>query len=469
MTTKHFDQNQFRQLIAEALDGCIDEPGREALNHLLASSAEARSAYRAIMDLHAQLHLEYTGGGAAEFMPGSPPARPSQPRPARRMGWIAAAAAIALLALLVPWGGGEVPSTSIATLQSAHSARWSSSDLPTREGSRLGHGTLRLEEGLAVIQFDSGAEVSLEAPAELIIIDAMNCRITHGTAVAQVPDSAIGFRIATPSAMIIDHGTRFSVCVDQESGDTRTQVFDGLVEVENPQTGEVVTLRAGQRASIEGKTTGPVTDGLDERFFTAKPEHLPGGPGWMLVEAFKDAYIGYSMDTDSDQLLYVKHGQEGFHRNAYLGFDLSGLDPDYIQSARLMLQFEPTGLGLASHVPEATFAVYGLATTNHPWEEGDLWSHNAPANIKETGAQLLSDQAVKLATFVVPQGIQRNRFGIDTDDLAKYLRQHAGSEITLIIVRETAETGGTGLVHGIASHRHPTLPAPTLAIRLRQE
>lgn len=476
MNSPDFDPNRFRQLMAEALDGCIDEPGREALIQLLAASAEARSAYCGIMDLHAQLHLEYTGGGAAEFMPGSPPARPSQPRPARRLGWLALAAAITLLAaltLLVPRGGGEAaPSTSttsIATLQSTHSARWGSSDLPTREGSRLGHGTLRLEEGLAVIRFDSGAEVSLEAPAELILIDAMNCRITYGTAVAEVPEAAIGFRIGTPSAMVIDHGTRFSVCVDPDSGDTRTQVFDGLVELENPTSGEVVMLQTGQRASIEGKTTGPVTDGLDERFSTGKPEAIPGGPGWMLVESFKDAYIGYALDSDSDQLLYVKHGHDGFHRKAYLGFDLSGLDPARIGSAQLMLRFEPTGLGLASHVPHATFAVYGLAAANHPWEEGGIGLQNAPANIRESGSDLVSDQVLKLGTFVIPQGIQRGSFGIDAADLADYLRQHAGSEITLIIVRETAETTGPGLVHGIASHCHPSLPAPTLAIRLREE
>jgi len=38
----------------------------------------------------------------------------------------------------------------------------------------------------------------------------------------------------------------------------------------------------------------------------------------------------------------------------------------------------------------------------------------------------------------------------------------------LIVVRDTAETGETGLVHGFASHRHPALPGPTLAIRLEE-
>jgi ferric-dicitrate binding protein FerR (iron transport regulator) len=469
MISPDYDSKTFRTLMTEVLDGDIDDAGRQALNQILNSSAEARREYREMMDLHASLHLEYTGGGAAESMPGRSSNRPAKGHPTWHLGWAAAAAAaVALLAVLLPKTGETTSTASFATLQSAHSARWGSSDLATAEGTRLGTGTLRLEEGLAVILFDSGAEVSLEAPVELEIIDAMQCHIAHGTAVAQVPEQATGFRIGTPSAMVIDHGTRFSVCVDPDSGDTRTQVFEGLVELENPKSGDVVMLRTGQRASIEGHTTGPVKNGLDERFSSSTSEPLPGGPGWRLIKTFKDAYIGYHLESDSDELLYVKHGLDGFNRKAYLGFDLSGLNAAQIESARLLLQFEPTGLGLASHVPDATFAVYGFIEPNHPWNEITLNRHNAPANVLKTGAELVSEEVRKLGSFVVPQGVQRGRFGIDSDRLADYLREHAGSEVTLIIVRETAETANTGLVHGIASHRHPELPAPKLAIRLRE-
>ncbi len=467
MKTPDFDEKRFRPLLAEALDGELDESGRREFNRILTDSAEARREYRALMDLHARLHLEYNGGSGADDMPQTTPAHAAKPVPFRRTRWIAAAAVIALLAVLV--SGKNKPPKSFATLQTASSARWGGGDLPTREGSRLGQGTLQLQEGLAVIRFDSGAEVSLEAPAELRIIDAMNCHITHGTAVAQVPESATGFRIGTPSAMVIDYGTRFSVCVDPESGDTRTQVFDGLVEMENPATGQVVALRTGQRASVEGSKTGPVTDGFDERFPSGKPEFLPSGPDWMMLEASKDAYIGYTLHTDSEHLLYVKHGQDGFHRKTYLGFDLSGVDPARIGSARLMLNFAPTGLGLASHVPDATFSVYGLTGADQPWDEAELSRGNAPANVKNTGAGLVAHEVRRLGTFVVPQGVQSGLFGIEADTLAEYLRERSGSTITLIVVRETAETDSTGLIHGIASHRHPTLPAPTLAIRLRQE
>jgi len=467
MKTPDTNDHDLRRLMSEALDGQLDEAGRRAFNETLESSAEARRYYRELMELHARLHLEYSGGRGADFMPGSPDGRHGSPRRSRPGLWIAAAAAVALLAALAWRGTGQDP-PSFATLETAHSARWGSGDLPTREGSRLGSGNLRLEEGLAVIRFDSGVELSLEAPAELTLIDAMNCRITDGTAVANVPDSALGFRIGTPSAMVIDHGTRFSVSVDPDTGGTQTQVFEGRVEVENPITGDVITLNTGQRTSVKGLLTGPVTEGFDERFQNRQPQPLPAGPDWMLLKAIKDAYIGYPLVTDSEHLLYVKHGESDFHRKAYLGFDLSGLHPERIGSAELMLQFEPTGLGLASHVPDSTFAVYGLAAADRTWDEAKMRPYNAPANIEEAGAGLVADEVRKLGSFVVNQGVQRGRFGIDGETLADYLREHAGSTVTLIVVRETAETASTGLVHGIASHRHPLLPAPTIAISLRQ-
>ena len=452
--------------VHDARDGQIDESGRRALNQSLEASVEARRYYRELMDLHARLHLEYTGGREADSMPGERRDRSRISRPAwRRPLWLAAAAGIALLAAHLSRGWHEPQ--RFATLEQSHAAQWGPSDLPTREGSRLGTGNLRLKEGLAVIRFDSGAEVSLEAPVELRLLDAMNCHIIDGTAVANVPESALGFRIGTPSAIVIDHGTIFAVSVDPDTGDTLTQVFEGLVDVENPATGDVVSLKAGQRTSVQGGRSQPVTDGFDERYHLRQPQPFHRGPEWIMLSTTQDAYIGYPLETDSEQLLYIKHGESGFHRKAYLGFNLSELEPRRIDAAELMLQFEPTGLGLASHVPNSTFAVYGLIENDLTWDEETLRPYNAPANIEASGDGLEADKVRKLGTFVVAQGVQRGRFGIDGETLADYLRENAGSMVTLIVVRETTETASTGLIHGIASSRHPRLPAPTLSIRLR--
>jgi hypothetical protein len=78
-------------------------------------------------------------------------------------------------------------------------------------------------------------------------------------------------------------------------------------------------------------------------------------------------------------------------------------------------------------------------------------------------------KVLKLGSFVIEQGVQRGGFGIDGEKLTADLRDHADSEITLIVVRDTVETEDAGLVHGFASRRHPTLPAPTLSIRLTKD
>jgi hypothetical protein len=121
----------------------------------------------------------------------------------------------------------------------------------------------------------------------------------------------------------------------------------------------------------------------------------------------------------------------------------------------LLLHFAPTGWGLASHLPDAEFSVFGLVGNVPEWDESILY-----------GEFPGKPNAIHLGSFTVPQGVQKGRFQIRSEALAQFLRQHSGSEISLKVVRDTQATEGGDLVHGFASRRHPFLPAPTLAIRL---
>jgi hypothetical protein len=119
-----------------------------------------------------------------------------------------------------------------------------------------------------------------------------------------------------------------------------------------------------------------------------------------------------------------------------------------------LLHFAPTGWGLASHVPDAEFNVYGFFGALPEWDESILH-----------GQFPGEPDIIHLGSFTVPQGVQKGRFQVRSDALVDLLREHSGSEITLKVVRETRETESGGLIHGFASRRHPFLPAPTLAIR----
>ena len=180
------------------------------------------------------------------------------------------------------------------------------------------------------------------------------------------------------------------------------------------------------------------------------------GPNWTLLEPVKDAYIGNVKNHNSDTLLLVKKAlKKGpITRIAYIGFDISNVDREEIEEAELLLHFAPTGWGLASYVPDATFSVYGMVGNVPKWDESILHKQ-FPGN----------PETIYLGSFTIPQGVQKGRFQIKTEALADYLREHPESEVSFKVVRDTIESFDGGLVHGFASRRHPVLPPPTLAIR----
>ena len=167
-------------------------------------------------------------------------------------GKTAAAAAILVGGVVLGWGvaGGIPQERAIATLVKATNCSWQSGALPTEEGAELPAGRLRLQEGLARLRFASGAEVTLEAPVDIELLSPMLCVLHRGTVVAKVPEQAQGFSIETETALLVDHGTEFGVHVGQQGEGTNVVVFDGIVDVEQRQSGEVRRLRTGNGSRV---------------------------------------------------------------------------------------------------------------------------------------------------------------------------------------------------------------------------
>jgi hypothetical protein len=93
---------------------------------------------------------------------------------------------------------------------------------------------------------------------------------------------------------------------------------------------------------------------------------------------------------------------------------------------------------------------------------------NAPANVLENGSDLLPDKTILLGEFTVPRGVQSGTFGMRGKKLARFLNDDQNRMASLVVVRTTMETRGGGLVHALASSRHPSLPAPRLIVRLEE-
>jgi hypothetical protein len=458
------------------IEGRLSADQNAELEALLEGGREARRVYLDFLHDHASLHWDRVGSGGDSGVEEFPEFR------ARRLPtlWqgLAAAALVSLLALVATTRPSAPRDASFAEMKRTESARWGSVTLPTAEGSRLGPGRLELLRGLATLSFDSGAELILEAPAAIVLVDGMHCVLEGGTAVAEVGETAKGFAITTPGAKVIDHGTRFAVNVDPASGATQTQVFEGLVEVELPDSRERIELRGGQRNLVAGTSLGGASEGPEEGVWS-RPEAptTPRERGTLALttadEGGADGYAWGGRPTVhvSDSLLLVKNGlgEAAPHRKVWLRFPLADVPPGSIEGARLELRFTPTGWGLASHLEDSEFIVYGVVDDElDAWAPESLSWEDAPANDPATGDGLLPEKVRELGRFTVPRGVQNGGFGIRGEALRDFLNADENRRATLVVVRRTCEVLGGGLVHGIASSRHASLPPPTLELRLRQ-
>lgn len=375
---------------------------------------------------------------------------------------LAAAAVLALFSLVNFGKPAPAPAAAVATLVAAEDCRWEGSDLPTREGARLGPGTLALAEGMATIRFESGATVTLEAPTVLEVESAMRCRLIEGSVVADVPDSAHGFTIDTEKMEVIDLGTRFGV-TSTPVGGAHVFVFDGEVKVKENDREEPTHILSGKSLHRGASPGSP------DQEVTQRPVAESALADWIPVSTSfgrgKDTYLrrtDSSGKTGQAPLLMVKHTTlaEGNERRALLTFDLSRIDRTALSAAKLTLMMESSGLGFSSLVPDSTFAVYAaLDPSLHRWAEKTLTWAGSP---RLTGDPVDPASFVRVAEFTIPKGSANSFIEIESPELSRFLLSSADPFATFLLVRETGEFDRQGLVHAFASKEHPSGPAPTL-------
>jgi ferric-dicitrate binding protein FerR (iron transport regulator) len=470
-----FEGRDELQTLCEAVVEGRSTPEQERrLEALVLARPEAKQFYIAYLHQHAC--LQWSAGDPAML---GPPREASAPatvpmRPVRRRWrrWITGSLAVAAALLLGIWLGEWGPfaraqAVPVATLSVGKSCKWEEGPLSTVVGSRLPPGRMRLAEGLARITFDSGAEVALEAPADLELISAQRCILHGGRLVAKVPPPAIGFIVDTPTAIVKDFGTEFGVHVTSaERADV--QVFNGRVDVQHRGTGRTAEMHTGKNLRFARDDVADF-DPLTERPSSPAPAsdqatvvQLSTGTG-----RGKDAYVQPPVPTQKPaaSLLLVKNTPNpNYSRKAYVGFDLAPVAGMKIIDAQLSYSFAPTGLGFASEVPDATFAVYGLTDESlDNWDERTIRWDNAPAN-RPGGTALDLESVERVGDFEIAQGTLTGTRSISGPSLVDFLNRDTNGLATFILVRETMGSGRTDLVHGFASKTHPTLPPPTLKL-----
>ena len=100
-----------------------------------------------------------------------------------------------------------------------------------RLGQKLNaHESLELVSGTARVEFTNGAEMTIPGPARFTVKFPDGGRLDEGRVAVSVPPRAIGFALDTPTARVVDLGTRFGVEVSA-GGVTEVLVLQGRVDV----------------------------------------------------------------------------------------------------------------------------------------------------------------------------------------------------------------------------------------------
>lgn len=476
------DSNEILDLADAAIDGCITQSQLDRLQQLVLDHPQAAQLYTDYVSLHATLWM--SKGHPLERpgldKPHSVRASEESKRPVLGLrNWtLAVCASVAVLCLAgVVWFVNSRNVQPLAVLAEVKGCKWDAGTLPTELGAKLSPGRLRLAEGLARIVFSNGVEVRLESPADLEIISNMRCIMRSGKLVAAVPPNAKGFVVETPSSIVTDFGTEFGVSVGSDQS-ALVQVFRGRVDTLHRQSGDTEVMHEGASYLFGHASYGPCNCAEQSLSGSEIQTDSRSTDKWLQITTAQgrgqDTYIQPTgtedLHRDKNLLLvkrpYPQHAQ--WERRVYLGFDLAALEGRSVTEAQLSFAFAPTGLGFASLVPDATFHVFGLADGSHDrWQEHELTWENAPANdllLKPEDNLRLT----RLGSFTLPQGDQTSTVSIEGPPLREFLNVDANQLITLIVVRETQGVGLSDLVHGFAGRRHPTLPPPTLRLKLDQ-
>ena len=127
-----------------------------------------------------------------------------------------------------------------------------------------------------------------------------------GNSRAHIPEAAIGFRIETPGATVIDLGTDFAVQAVKEK-ESEVHVFNGEVLIdlqgEKGKTADLLRLITGEAARVDYITGMPSGIDLDEqRFLRSLRDETPSYARAVLA---MNPVVYYRMEPsgDGDQLL----------------------------------------------------------------------------------------------------------------------------------------------------------------------
>ena len=249
------DRPTFEQLCHALLEGSASEKELEQIRERLHSSAADREAYYQQMQIHALLIWQNGRAAVPESLVLAPIDYSEKSNiiafPFRR-ALLAAAAAVTLLLGLSFW---LVPvlndrALSLAVQKGVSVDILASSGSTYQVGQRVMLERLEMQTGSLRFRVSSGAVLDFEGPVSLEFLNPMRLRLERGSINTDVGSEAKGFVVETPTANVLDIGTRFgtSVCAN---GSTDIAVFEGEVQVY--RAGLPLTQESRLASLVEGE------------------------------------------------------------------------------------------------------------------------------------------------------------------------------------------------------------------------
>jgi hypothetical protein len=293
-----FNQQELHRLFVAKTDGTITPEDHARLCALLKESAEVRKLWFVFQDTEAGLlawaqkesqkseHPPATGTLPKTNLPSSSSNR------WLAIGSLAAGLAIGALAWLIwpptiqienvttrPAVHPQAPSAltraeattaSIAVLMRGANIVWDKSGMMPSMNAPLSPGVLKLQSGVAEIEFFQGARLCIEGPAEIRLISAGEAYCQSGRFSAHVPPHAKGFKLGTSKGDIVDLGTDFGL--DLSDATSELHVFNGEVELYQPQaqmrkltTGAAADLTQSAKALVANESAFAFSRNLDAK------------------------------------------------------------------------------------------------------------------------------------------------------------------------------------------------------------
>jgi hypothetical protein len=121
--------------------------------------------------------------------------------------------------------------TSFARILNISEVDWTEGSKAYGEWDRLGpNDSIQIDRGRIEILYDNGVQFLVQGPADLTFLEEQRVAATSGKLVARVSPEAVGFKITTPHAVVIDRGTAFGVTIDPQR-QTDVVVYEGMVDL----------------------------------------------------------------------------------------------------------------------------------------------------------------------------------------------------------------------------------------------